>query len=122
MRAFVILNCCLLFFAGCVPLLVGAGAVTGYVLSSDSAIGSVKTEYRTLWDVCLNKLHSLEAEIVQSDESQGLIKARISEHDVTVKIKNVSSDIQRLKVAARKFLLPKPQFAQKIFFSIVEGL
>lgn len=123
MKNLIGISCGMLFLAGCVPLLIGtAGAVTGYALSSDSAIGNVKASYRSLWDICLDALRKLEAEIVQSDESQGLIKARLSEHDVSIKIKNIDSDTQRLKISARKLLLPKPQFAQKIFFTIVEAL
>ena len=123
MKTFIVLTCCTLILAGCVPLIIGtAGVVTGYALSSDSAMGSVKTTYRSLWDISLSELRKLEAEIVQSDESQGMIKARVSEYEVTVKIKSITPDSQRLKVAARRLLLPKPQFAQKIFFTIVEAL
>ncbi|MBN3039857.1 MAG: lipoprotein [Candidatus Omnitrophica bacterium] len=111
-----------LLVSGCVPVLIGAGLLTGYTLSSDSAIGNVKTEYRELWDICLEKLEVLESEVLVSDESQGLLKARISDYDVNIKIKNISNDTQRLKVSARKLLLPKPQFAQKIFFKIIEDL
>jgi hypothetical protein len=64
----------------------------------------------------------MEAEIIVSNESKGVIKARISENDVTVSINTINSETQRLKVSARRFLLPKPQFAQKVFQKIVQDL
>ncbi len=108
--------------ASCVPVLVGTGVVAGYTLSNDSAIGEVKCDYRTLWDVTTDKLQNLKAEILASNESKGLIKAKISDNDITVKIDTLSQSVQKLKISARKYLLPKPQFAQKIFVKIVQDL
>jgi predicted AlkP superfamily phosphohydrolase/phosphomutase len=96
--------------------------VAGYTLSNDSAIGEVKCDYRTLWDVTTDKLQNLKAEILTSNESKGLIKAKVSDNDVTVKIDTLSQSVQKLKISARKYLLPKPQFAQKIFVKIVQDL
>jgi hypothetical protein len=113
----------LLFFsAGCIPLFIGAGAVVGYTLTNDSAIGNVKTEYRTLWDLCLDKLETMEAEILTANESKGTIKARVLEYDLTIRINTINSENQKLIVSARRYLLPKPQFAQKVFFKIIEDL
>lgn len=112
----------LLTVNGCIPVLVGTGVVAGYTLSNDSAIGEVKCDYRTLWDVSTDKLQSLKAEILSSNESKGLIKAKVSDNDVTIKIDTLSPTMQKLKISARKYLLPKPQFAQKIFVKIVQDL
>ena len=119
----IILSVCILFLlGGCIPLIIGAGMVTGYSLSNDSAKGNVTTEYRLLWDLCLDKLQTMEAEILVTNESKGLIKARASENDLTISINTINAETQRLSVSARKYLLPKPQFAQKVFFKIVEDL
>ncbi|MDD4954878.1 MAG: DUF3568 family protein [Candidatus Omnitrophica bacterium] len=117
----------LLFFSlcvinGCVPILVGTGVVAGYTLSNDSAMGEVKCDYRTLWDVTTDKLQNLKAEIITSNESKGIIKAKVVDNDVTIKIDTISPSLQKLKISARKYLLPKPQFAQKIFVKIVQDL
>jgi hypothetical protein len=112
----------LLAISACIPVLVGTGVVAGYTLSNDSAIGEVKCDYRTLWDVSTDKLQSLKAEILSSNESKGLIKAKVSDNDVTIKIDTISPAMQKLKISARKYLLPKPQFAQKIFVKIVQDL
>lgn len=108
--------------SACVPILVGTGVVAGYTLSNDSAIGEVKCDYRTLWDVSMDKLQNLKSEISTSNESKGLIKAKVSDNDVTIKIDTISPSMQRLKISARKYLLPKPQFAQKIFVKIIQDL
>lgn len=108
--------------AGCVPLMIGAGVAAGYTLSGDSASGNIDSEYRVLWDLCLERLENMEAEILVANESKGVIKARVSENNVVVSINAVNPETQRLKVSARRFLLPKPQFAQKVFYKILQDL
>ena len=112
----------LLLITGCIPVLIGAGVVTGYTLSNATASGNVNAEYRVLWDLCLDRLETMEAEILLSDESKGVVKARISEHSVVIKVDSISIDTQRLKVSARQLLLPKVQFAQKIFLKLISDL
>jgi len=107
---------------GCVPLLVGAGVATGYTLSNDAATGNVESEYRILWDLCMDKLEEMQVENLTVNESKGLLKAKISGNSVTIKINTINPKTQKLKVSARKYLLPKPQFAQRIFIKIVEEL
>jgi len=108
--------------SGCLPLWIGAGATAGYMLSGDSAIGNVETEYRILWDICLDTIESMDAELLNVNESKGLIKSRISDNVVTIVINTATPNSQRLKVSARANLLPKPQFAQKVYLRIVESL
>ena len=107
--------------SGCIPVLIGAGGiVTGYTLSNDAATGSVNMDYHTLWELCIDKLDSMEsAQLSLTDESKGLIKARVSEYALTININSSTQQVQQLKVTARKFYLPKPQFAQKIFLKIL---
>jgi len=112
----------LLLTSGCIPILIGTGVVAGYTLSNDTASGEIKTEYRVLWDVIQDKTENMNAEIINTNESKGIVKARISDHDVTIKIDTINSQLQKLSVSARKYMLPKPQFAQKIFLQIVKEL
>jgi len=112
----------LLVITGCIPVLIGAGLVTGYSLSNSTASGNVKAEYRVLWDLCLDGLDTMEAEILVSNESRGVIKAKLSEHRIAVKIDSISIETQRLKVSARQLLIPKAQFAQKIFLKLISDL
>ena len=108
--------------SGCVPLILGAGLVTGYMLSNDYALGTVKTDYRTLWDVSLDTVSTAEFNILEADESKGTIKMKDSDVDVTLKISSLGVDEQRLKIAARKYLIPQPAYAQKVFFRIIREL
>lgn len=111
-----------LFIQGCAPVLIGAGAAAGYTLSNDAVIGNLKSEYRDLWDICMDTLKNMESEIEYANESKGLIKAKTSEYGVTVKINSIDVNTQKLKVTARKNLLPQPHFAQKIFLKIRDEL
>lgn len=113
---------CSLFFSGCVPALIGAGALGGYALSTDTASGRVSVSYRRLWDLCIDVLKENDAEFLVTNEARGHIKALVYEHSVTVRIDSITQNSQRLRVAARRYFLPRPQFAQEIFFEIVEHL
>ena len=108
--------------SGCVPLLLGAGLVTGYMLSNDYAMGTISADYRTLWDVSLDTVTSPEYTILEADESKGTIRIKDSDVDVTLKIDSLGVEEQRLKVAARKYLIPQPSYAQKVFFRIIREL
>jgi len=122
MKKIISLALSLLVITGCIPVLIGAGLVTGYSLSNSTASGNVKTEYRVLWDLCLDELDVMEAEILVSNESRGIIKAKLSEHKIAIKIDSISLETQRLKVSARQLLMPKAQFAQKIFLKLISDL
>lgn len=111
------------FTSGCVPVLIGAGVATGYAISNDAATGNLYTTYNNLWNVSLRVLRQMESvEFIEANESKGLIKVDIFEMQVTVQIDTISSKEQKLRVSARKYLLPKPQYAQKIFLKIARAL
>ncbi|MCF7871141.1 MAG: hypothetical protein K9L95_03365 [Candidatus Omnitrophica bacterium] len=105
-------------FSGCVPVLIGAGAATGYALSNDAALGKISLEYRPLWDLCIDVLEEKDVEFLAMNQARGYIKAIVSEYAVTIRINSIGRNTQRLKVAARRYYMPKPQFAQKIFLEI----
>ncbi len=112
----------LFLFSGCVPVLIGAGAVGGYALGADSATGRVSVGYPQLWNLCLEVLQEKDAEILTINQARGHIKAVVFEHAVTVRINSITTSTQRLRVAARRYFMPRPQFAQEIFFTIVDEL
>jgi hypothetical protein len=108
-------------FSGCVAMaLVGAGSVGAYSISKDSIEGEVKTG--------LPKVYSASAEVVKS---KGMIKSEDKEHGkiegvvgngVTVKIElsKVSSRSTKIKVEARKNLLPNIEEAQEVYTAILK--
>lgn len=123
MKKTAVLIVSLFVLQGCIPLLIGgAGVVTGFAISNDSASGTVKADYRELWDECLDTLEDIGAQIIQSNESKGQIQALASEYKVTIKIDSSGRNSQQLTVSARKTMMPKPHFAQKIFYKITDRL
>lgn len=116
----------LILTSGCAaPLLVGVAAgagAAGYAVIGDSAKGNIDCEYRDLWDTTLKVLKDRKSGIYVTNESKGIVKAKVSGNSVAVKINTVSPGVQYLKVSAQKFLMPKPQFAQEIFQTIVNEL
>jgi len=110
------------FFSGCVPVLIGAGVAGGYALGADSATGRISSGYPELWDLCVEVLKEKEAEFLNMNQSRGRIKAVVREHSVTIRIDSITSSTQRLKVAARRYFMPRPKFAQEIFLDIIDEL
>ena len=84
----------------------------------NSAIGKVASDYQFLWANCLDTLKDANVEIINSDESAGIITAKIEANDLTITIIPIDLKTQTLKVTARKYLIPKPAVAQKIFLDI----
>lgn len=110
------------FLSGCVSVLIGTGIVAGFGLSNDAAAGNVSVGYNRLWNTCLDVFQVEGLEIVSSKESDGLIKAASDNYKYAVKISSLDQDTQRLKISARKYLIPKPYKAQDIFMKIVQEL
>lgn len=105
---------------GCVPVLVGGGVVAGYTLSNDSAIGNVNVSYRELWDVCKAVLEEEKTVFIKYKESQGYLVGKIGDYKIKIRIETIGENVQKLKVSARKYFLPRPQFAQTIFLKIIK--
>jgi hypothetical protein len=108
-------------FSGCVAMaLVGAGSAGAYAISKDSIEGEVKTG--------LPKVYNASADVVKS---KGMIKSEDKAHGkiegvvgngVTVKIElsKVSWRSTKIKVEARKNLLPNIEEAQEIYTAILK--
>ena len=106
---------------GCVAMaLVGAGSAGAYAISKDSIEGEVKTG--------LPKVYNASADVVKS---KGMIKSEDKAHGkiegvvgngVTVKIElsKVSWRSTKIKVEARKNLLPNIEEAQEIYTAILK--
>ncbi len=111
----------LILASGCaVPLLNERTAVTKIAIGNSSIRGELKTEYRALWDLCMNKLDAMDAKGIKINESKGIIKASVANTDLRIKIDSLKPQTQRLFISTMKYLMPKPEFAQKIFFEIAD--
>lgn len=107
---------------GCVPLVLGGGAAVGYALSNDSALGYVKGDFLLIWQEANNSLQQQGMELLQADQVRGVIVAKQGPLRVTIVIEKIASDVQKLKVSARKYLLPQPYIAQQIFIDIIKNV
>ena len=117
-----LLICGLLLLSGCVPVFIGLGVVAGYTLSNDTAKGKLNASYDELWNASVDVLESETDVITETKESGGVIKGKISDTNTALKIDRITSDFQRLKVSARRYLIPKPDIAQDIFLKIAKKL
>ncbi|MDD5084427.1 MAG: DUF3568 family protein [Candidatus Omnitrophica bacterium] len=105
---------------GCAVLLIGTGgAIGGYALSQDSAEGYVDYPMDRVWNASREILKSKGA-IVSENRADGKIEASVDEITVKVQIKELTSKTTKLKVSARKSLLPKVKVAQDIYVRIAK--
>ncbi|UCD15944.1 MAG: hypothetical protein JSV34_02525 [Candidatus Omnitrophota bacterium] len=103
------------------PALLGVGllpaGVAGVLASKDSSIA----EYRVSREAAYKKVGKLIKRIggnVQEDKKDYLIKAKVYDSDVTVKFSKGKKRGVRVKVTARKLVVPKPEVAEGIMYQI----
>lgn len=100
--------------------LVGAGA--GYEITSDSAIGHFDTSFARAYQASLNIIKSQAGNITMDDEKLGWIKADINNYKTAVHIEQLTEKTVQITVSARKYALPKAQFARDILSKISKKL
>ena len=106
-----------------VATILGAGflpaGIAGTLLGKDSAQAefgaSVDQVYQTALDV-IKKSGILSSE----SKADGVIKADVSGHNVTMKVEKNDQGKTQIVIAARKYLIPKPEVAQGILYQIQE--
>ena len=105
---------------GCIPFLIGAGVVTGYVAFKDSAAGNLDTTFDDLWSASVSVLEREVDEIILEDTATGLIKAQKGPNEISVRIIEFTPYAYKLKVTARRqYALANLELAQDIFTRIV---
>ena len=106
--------------SGCALLLVGAGAAGGYAVGKDSVKNnydmSMEHVYRVSLDVAKQMGH-----VMEEDASHGIIRATVSDANVTITVKQLTRKTVELKVKARK-IMPKMDVAQEIYYKIAQRL
>ncbi len=110
--------------AGCVPMIVvavGAGAVGGYAVSSDTFEGVTSKGQDELWDAA-NHILSIMGDIKDSDRKVGGIIANVSGAKITVSIIPSSLTATKLRVKARKGIFPRRTIAQDVYTKIMHQL
>ena len=108
--------------SGCVPLLIGAGVVTGFLVTKDTVSGNFEVSYDKLWTTALAAVDE-KGDIFEQDKQAGIIKAKSNKDEIVVKMKELTETSQNLRVTARKALaLANLALAQEVFTKIVRNL
>ncbi|MDD3374321.1 MAG: hypothetical protein PHY73_01175 [Candidatus Omnitrophica bacterium] len=103
---------------GCVYAVVGGlGALGGYAISPDTVEGDSELDYDTIWDSAV-EIVGVMGLIQTKDYKLGTIKAIVNGAAVTIDIAQISSLEVRLRVKARKNMLPNIGIAQDVFVKI----
>ena len=104
--------------SGCIPVIAGGlGALGGYSISPDTVEGDSELDYDTLWDSAV-EIVGIMGLIRTKDYKLGNIKASISGAAVTIDLAQISSSEVRMRIKARKNMLPNIKIAQDIFVKI----
>ncbi|MDP8264036.1 MAG: hypothetical protein P9M12_00975 [Candidatus Aceula lacicola] len=107
-----------LFSSGCIYVIAGGiGVVGGYAISPDAVEGESATSYDAAWDSATEIL-GIMGNINSKDYKLGTIIATVDGSTVTMDVSQVSSDEIRLRVKARKNMLPNIKLAQDIFVKV----
>lgn len=107
---------------GCAPVLIGAGAVGGYLVSKDSIQNSFDVPLSQVYQASRAVLEE-EGLIKQAGEDKGRLKAVVEGTNVTVTVKQLTRRTVSLKVQARTDLfVPKIDVAQAIYTKIADRL
>ena len=115
-----LLSSLLLFnFLGCVPILVGAGALGGYAVTKDTIQGETDMPYDDLWSSAL-KVSRIRGTIRQEDAAGGYLKLAVESGFIWIRLIKITQAATRLKVSARKYHLPNISLAQDVYLKIME--
>lgn len=111
--------CAFCFFASsCIYVIAGGvGALGGYAISPDTVEGEAEVDYDTAWDSSTEIL-SIMGVVNSKDYKLGNIDATVGGSKITVDLSQVSSKEVRLRVKARKNMLPDIKVAQDVFVKI----
>jgi hypothetical protein len=108
--------------AGCAPVLIGAGAVGGYLISKDSIQNSFDLPASMIFEASRAVLEE-EGLIKSADKDKGYLKATVQGANIVVTVKSVTRRTVSLKVQARTDLfVPKIDIAQGIYTKINDRL
>ena len=110
------------FSSGCWFLVVGgAGAVGGYAATQDTFQGvSAKGQEELM--TAAHKVLSVMGTITDERTKDGEIMAMVYGNHVTVDVVQINLTTSRLRVKARKDLLPSRAVAQEIYTKIINQL
>lgn len=96
----------------------GLGAVGGYAVSSDTIEGVLSYDQLDTWDAT-KEVVSIMGVIEEDSEESGVVIAKINGAKVTINIISLTDENTKIRIKARKALLPKISTAQDVYVKIV---
>lgn len=117
---FLLLTICVfcLCASGCIYVLAGGvGALGGYAISPDTVEGESEASYDTAWDSATEVL-GIMGTVNSKNYKLGTIDATVDGSKVTMDVSQVSSSDVRLRIKARKNMLPNIKVAQDVFVKV----
>lgn len=104
--------------SGCIYVLAGGvGALGGYAISPDTVEGESESSYDTAWDSATEVL-GIMGTVNSKNYKLGTIDATVDGSKVTMDVSQVSSSDVRLRIKARKNMLPNIKVAQDVFVKV----
>ena len=120
--SFVFLSFVLLLQGCAIPLiLMGAGVVGGIAISEDTVQSEIEAGYKKVWAVTLDEIERM-GKVKMKDEQGGRVEAKVKGSEVVATIEPATDKVVRLKVKARKRLLPNVKLAHEIVGRVLKRL
>ena len=109
--------------SGCVFLVIGGvGALGGYAISPDTIEGTVEgRNSQDAWTAAVDVI-SIMGIIDEKNEVAGTLIARVQGAHITITIVEPINDTVKIRVKARKGMMPKIKLAQDIYGKIVSKI
>ncbi len=116
-----ILAALVLSASGCFYLVIGGvGALGGYAISPDTVEGMVNGDsLEDLWQAAVDTI-SIMGVIEEKNEISGVLIAKVQGVHITVVLVEPVADSVKLRVKARRGMMPKIKVAQDIYTKIVQ--
>ena len=106
--------------SGCIFVVGGAvGALGGYAISQDTIEGESDITYHSLWNSAVDVMGVMGTQqVINSQEAT--IVAQVDSAKVWITFERLAQATTRIRVKARRYLMPHITLSQKIFVKIIE--
>ena len=119
---FFVLLCSALLLQACALLLLGgAGVLGGMAISEYTVQSEIEANYKKVWAITLDEVERM-GKIKMKDEQGGRIEAKVKGSEVIATVEPATDKVVRLKVKARKRLLPNVKLAHEIVGRVLKRL
>lgn len=109
----------LLTLNGCAAVLIGTGVAGAIVVSKDEVSTYIDSDMHSVWARSFEVLKEMGS-ITDTDKKAGVIKALVNDSKVICIMEEVTNKTVKLRVKARKNLLPNTGLAHTIATKILK--